>query len=172
MKFPRYSMRFYPGFVPPLCLAVALTACSPAGEPQGPATAADLAAINGVHDEYFSAMNSGDAAGYVARLTEDVVFMPPNEQATIGKEANRARIQRAFDQAEFEMTSSLEEVVIFGNWAFGRNTASGTATPKAGGESREIGNKGILIFQRQPDGSWKIARRIRNNNHPPADPGQ
>ena len=102
MKFPRYSMRFYPGFVPPLCLAVALTACSPAGEPQGPATAADLAAINGVHDEYFSAMNSGDAAGYVARLTEDVVFMPPNEQATIGQEANRARIQRAFDQAEFE----------------------------------------------------------------------
>ena len=172
MKFSRYSMRFYPGFLPPLCLAVALTACSPAGEPRGLATAADVAAINRVHDEYFSAMNVGDAAGYVACLTEDVVFMSPNEPATIGKEANRARIQTTFDQTTFEMTSSLEEVVVFGNWAFGRNTASGTATPKAGGESREIGNKGILIFQRQPDGSWQIARRIRNSNHPPADPGQ
>ena len=170
MKSAKHLMRSPLGLVMFLCLAVALTACAPAGEPPGPAqqvtTAADVAAINGVGDEYFAALNAGDVAGFVALLTEDAVIMPPNQPANIGQEAIRAGMQTLFDQNTLELTRTSEEVVVAGDWAFARWTATGTSTPKAGGEPVEVSNKSIFILQRQPDGSWKVARAIINSNNP------
>jgi len=35
-------------------------------------------------------------------------------------------------------------------------------TPKAGGESIQLEGKYLVVFQKQPDGSWKAARDIWN----------
>ena len=169
-------MKSHLSLVTLFCLTVAVTSCGPATEQPAPepeaTTAADVAAINRVHDEYTAALNAGDAAAYVALLTEDVFVMPPNQPAAIGQEASRARIQRLFDQNTLEIARSVKEVVVVGDWAFSRHTGTGTLTPKAGGEPTEFRNKGMAIFQRQPDGSWKIARYIFNSNTPPSGTGQ
>jgi ketosteroid isomerase-like protein len=94
--------------------------------------------------------------------------MYAGEPAAIGKEAIRARQQAFRDQATFEETRSVDEVVVSGDWAFVRWTGTGTVTPKDGGEPGEFNRKGITIFQRQPDNSWKIARVIWNSNLPAA----
>jgi uncharacterized protein (TIGR02246 family) len=126
---------------------------------------ADAAAVRSVFDEVTAALNPG--GGNVADLdTEDVVVMYAGEPAAIGKEAIRIREQRFRDQATSEETRSVEEVVVSGDWAFVRWAGTGTDTPKDGGESSEFNRKGITIFQRQPDNSWKVARVIWNSNLP------
>ena len=159
-----------------LCIAVGVTACAPVAEQPAPepvvTTEADVAAINRVLDEYAAALNAGDAAAYVALLTEDAVWMPPNVPALIGKEAIRAATQTQFDQSMLAITFSREEVMVAGDWAFIRWNGRGTQTPKAGGQPIEFSNKGINILQRQPDGSWKMVRHIRNDDTPPSGTGQ
>ncbi len=52
-------------------------------------------------------------------------------------------------------------------WAFHRGTYTIRLTPVAGGEVIGENGKVIVIFQKQPDGSWKIAREIWNRDNPP-----
>ncbi len=176
MNSAKHLMRIHLAWVMLLCIAVGVTACAPVAEQPAPepvvTTEADAAAINGVVDEYETALNAGDAAGFVAVFTEDGVIMPPDAPALIGQEAIRTGIQTFFDQNTLEIAFSLDEVVVAGDWAFARDTTAGTQIPKAGGEPTEDSGKGIFILQRQLDGSWKIARRIFNNNNPPADTGE
>lgn len=168
------SLRSHLAWVMLLCLAAGVTACAPATEQAGPAatTEADIAAITDVHDAYFAALNAGDAAAYAAQLAEDAIVMSPDQPSTLGREANQARIQTTFDQSTLAITPTREEVVVAGDWAFVRESTTGTTTPKAGGPPGVINGKGITILQRQADGSWKIARRIRNNNIPPPGSAQ
>ena len=126
---------------------------------------ADAAAVRSVFDEVTAALNSGD--GDIIDLdTEDAVVMYAGEPAAIGKEAIRIRQKRFRDQATFEETRSVEEVVVSADWAFVRWAGTGTVTPKDGSETSEFNRKGITIFQRQPDKSWKVARAIWNSNLP------
>ena len=125
----------------------------------------DAAAVRRVFDEATAALNPG--GGSLLDLeTEDVVVMFASEPATIGKEAIRARQQRLANPATLEESRSVDEVVVSGDWAFIRWAGTGTVTPKDGGEPSVFDRKGITIFQRQPDNSWKMARVIWNSNLP------
>jgi len=139
-------------------LMLAVSGCAPQVDVE-----ADAAAVRSVFDEATAALNPG--GGDIVDLdTEDAVVMYASEPAAIGKEAIRARQQIFDDQATAEETRSVEEVVVSGDWAFVRWTGTGAVTPKDGGESSEFNRKGITIFQRQADTSWKIARVIWNSN--------
>ncbi len=139
-------------------LVLVVSGCAPQVDVE-----ADAAAVRSVFDEATAALNPG--GGDIVDLdTEDAVVMYASEPAAIGKEAIRARQQIFNDQATAEETRSVEEVVVSGDWAFVRWTGTGTVTPKYGGESSEFNRKGITIFQRQTDNSWKIARVIWNSN--------
>ena len=139
-------------------LVLVVSGCAPQVDVE-----ADAAAVRSVFDEATAALNPG--GGDIVDLdTEDAVVMYASEPAAIGKEAIRARQQIFNDQATAEETRSVEEVVVSGDWAFVRWTGTGTVTPKYGGESSEFNRKGITIFQRQADNSWKIARVIWNSN--------
>jgi ketosteroid isomerase-like protein len=39
--------------------------------------------------------------------------------------------------------------------------------PKAGGQATELDGKYFYVYQRQGNGSWRIARDIYNNTMPP-----
>ena len=172
MNSAKHLMRSHMACVMLLCIAGGVTACVPVAEQPAPTIEADVAAISRVIDEGATALNAADAAGMVGRYTEDAVSMPPDRPVVIGQEALRARYETTFDQSTFEYTRSVEEVVVAGDWAFGRWTDTGTVTTKAVGEPSEISSKGIFIMQRQPDGFWKITRAIWNNDTPPPDTSQ
>ncbi len=175
MRSRRHLPEYLPSAVMLLCIAVALSSCGPMAEQpaseSAPTTEADIAAINSVIDEVGAALNAGDAARWGDLFTEDVIVMRPNELSAIGREANRERLEELFDQYTLDITFSTEEVVVAGDWAFVRDTYSETVTPKGAGEPQMIYGKQINILRRQPDGSWKITRRIHNRN-PPPDEGQ
>ena len=141
-------------------LVLAVSGCAPQVDEE-----ADAAAVRNVFDEATAALNPG--GGDIVDLdTEDAVVMYANGPAAIGKEAIRTRQQGFADQVTFEESRSVEEVVASGDWAFVRWTGTGTVIPKDGGESSEFDRKGITIFQRQADKSWKIARVIWNSENP------
>ncbi len=149
----------------PLLLIAGCTPTEPVEE--ATSTEADVEAINRVHDDHTTALNAGDATAYVALLAEGAVLMPPNQPAIIGEDAIREYRQTEFDQISLEVTRPSEEVVVAGDWAFVRHTYAGKQTPKAGGEPTELSGKGITILERQPDGSWKIARYMWSGDDPP-----
>ena len=143
-------------------LVLAVSGCAPQVDVE-----ADTAAVKKWFDESTAALNAND--GSIVDLgTEDAVVMYADAPAVTGRDALRARQQAIYDQATFEETRSVDEVVISGDWAFVRWAGTGTMTPKDGSEPSVFDRKGIAILQRQPDNSWKMARVIWNSNQPPA----
>jgi ketosteroid isomerase-like protein len=60
-----------------------------------------------------------------------------------------------------------DETIVSGDWAFTRGVFGATFQSKAGGPAVPQANKYILIWRRQADGSWRIARDIWNGSEPP-----
>jgi uncharacterized protein (TIGR02246 family) len=155
-----------------LPIALILFACTaPASEP--PAVddkaqrEADTQAIKEVEAKWDAATNANDADGIMALLTDDIIVVPPNAPAIEGKEAVRRFLVADFEENSYKDTKgSVVEVRLAGDWAYVRGTWRGTVTPKAGGESSEDIGQWIEIFDRQPDGSWKISRNMYSSDLP------
>ena len=154
-----------------LALALASTPCQlPAQEAAG-LSEEDVAAIHELFQRYDDAINAGDAESWMTLLTDDVLWMVPNQATLVSKEAVRTRVQPFFDQLDMEHTNTLEEIEGAGEWAFVRGTYTFRVTPKAGGETSEEIGKIIYILGRQSDGSWKVARAIWNFDQPLPEEG-
>jgi len=127
---------------------------------------ADVEAIKGLEDEAMKAFNEGDLERYLSLLTDDVVWMAHTQPTVIGKEAVKDWVR--FDLYTYEVTITVEEVQVLGDWAFMRDIWIGTETQKESGEKFEFNNKGLYLVRRQPDGIWKLSYVIFNSNTPPA----
>jgi len=145
-----------------------IAGCTPT-EPveEASTTEADVEAIHQLPATFAAALNAGDLDGIMAGFTDDAVRMPPNASAIIGKESIRSLLQTNLEQNTYQLDNPPEEVQVSGDLAFARGTYTVTVTPKAGGESIQREGKYLVIFQKQPDGSWKIARDIWNSDNPP-----
>ncbi len=127
---------------------------------------ADMEAIKGLEDEVMKAFNEGDLERYLSLLTDDVVWMAPTQPSDIGKEAVKNWIR--FDLNTYDVTITVEEVQVLGDWAFMRDIWIGTGTQKESDEKFEFNNKGLYLVRRQPDNTWKLSYVIFNSNTPPA----
>ena len=128
----------------------------------------EIAALNRVQHQVDSAIIAGDTERYLTFLTDDAVLMPPNGPPVSGKAAigtwNRAM---SLQVRISNYLSRDEEVVVAGDWAFRRAAVDWTLTPLAGRPAIRDSGKYIIIYQRQPDGSWKVARDIWSSNTRP-----
>ncbi len=117
-----------------------------------------------VADEEASAIRTGDIDRYLAILTEDAMFMPPNLLPKTGDELRlwlRAFLERVtVEYLHFEHG----ETVVEGDLGYHEYACSWRTTPKAGGEPSIAHFKGLHIVKRLPDGSWKLAKGIWNSN--------
>jgi uncharacterized protein (TIGR02246 family) len=128
---------------------------------------ADVEAINHVRTTHIAALNDGDVNAWVAAFANDGVQMPPNAPANLGRESIRAWSQAFLAPFRVEFTLAVDEVQVAGDWAFERGTYTITLTPKASGEPMQDSGKYLTIYQRQPGGTWGMARDIWNSNNPP-----
>jgi uncharacterized protein (TIGR02246 family) len=148
-----------------------LAACSPQAEQSAPAAgvpdeSADLDAIRAVLEDVKQADMSGDIDGLLSYYTEDVVSMPPDLPALVGKDALRAYYEDAFSQISIEkLEMTPEEIHVAGDWAFSRGKFEETVVPSAGDPFDVVG-KFLFILHREADGSWKVARLIGNMDAP------
>ncbi len=129
---------------------------------------ADVAAIKALLDEYDVSLNAGDVEKLVSlNYAEDAVRMPPNEPMSKGKAAILAWFKKEAEHYTLQMEEVPEDVQVDGDLAFMRSTFAGTGTPKAGGEPVQVKGKGIAVYKRQVDGSWKVICDIYNSDDLP-----
>ncbi|MBI4442261.1 MAG: DUF4440 domain-containing protein [Acidobacteria bacterium] len=171
MNFAKHPLPAGAAFSAFLFLVVT-AACGPTPQQQAPeqaiSTAAEAESIRTVESEYDAALNADDMATMARLMADDAVLMPPNRSAVKGMEAIAEFQQASIGQQALQIVFGVEEVVAAGDWAVLRYTYSGTQTLKADGQTRPVNGKGLTIFQRQPGGPWKIARRIWNASTSPA----
>ena len=117
-------------------------------------------------EEYNQAETSGSVDAKMRLYMADVVLLPAEGEAVVGYQAVREWHQAAYARAATsQLSTSVDEVQTFGNWAFARGSWSGTIASKTGGRSKEEAGKFLVLLRRQPDGgSWRIVREIRNAN--------
>lgn len=127
----------------------------------------DSQAIRQQIDGFVNAFNRADADAAAAfLLTEDAVGMPPNQPAVIGKAAVREWWMEGFRVATSRLGLSSEELRVLGDWAIGRYTWTMETRAAAGGATATDNGKGLWIWRRQADGSWKNAMSIWNSDNP------
>jgi ketosteroid isomerase-like protein len=96
--------------------------------------------------------------------------MPPDDPARVGKEQIRAGMKPLFDQLNLDIViQSIEDARIYGDLGFTRCIYTLKATPKAGGETIDVmpEGKALTLYERQPDGSWKIVYDCFNSSTAP-----
>jgi uncharacterized protein (TIGR02246 family) len=148
----------------PLMLFAA-AACQPGA---APLTDEDVAAIRSLTDSYVQASLAKDADAIAAFYADDAILMPPNEPATVGKDAIRDREASVFELGEETREFTLTPVEIDGvdGLAFDRGTWSWTGIPLGITEPITVTGKYVVIVRRQEDGSWLWTVDIWNSDAP------
>ena len=123
-------------------------------------------ALARAHEDYLAAINANDADAVLAMLTDDAVYLPPNEFAVVGTAAIRPWIEGYFAAYRTHWVKETLELVAVGDWAMEYAAERVTETPVDGGEAIEDVCKGIIIYRRQEDGTWKVAKDMWNSNRP------
>ena len=125
------------------------------------------AAIAAVEKKFIEDVNRGDAGAGAAAYTDDAIIMPPNEPATVGKQAiekSLAEIGSQLQASNFQL--SILEVDVQGDTTIVRGTYSSSFTVPGTNAPMEDRGKTLNVWKRQADGSWKLHRDIWNSNMP------
>lgn len=148
-------------------LAALLVGCStPAVKDSARSTAADEAAIADFNRRYLGAINDGDAATLSSLTTEGHIMLAPGRPPLVGKAENDAANGRVAQMFKIDEHWTPLETVISGDLAYQRGTFTVAATPKAGGETRNLSGSFLRIYRRQSDGSWRMVRDMFNSDKP------
>ncbi len=156
----RYLVAVLAGF------SVAMAIPCSAGEPTA-MTEEDVAAIKQVREMEEEGVSSGDPESSLDAYADDVVFMPPGEPGVKGKDAVRAWLGKLYDQFDVNLHYTSGDIKVSGDSAFEHYAGNATFTPKAGGDALVEKIKGIHIYHRQADGTWKITHDIWSADEPP-----
>jgi len=123
------------------------------------------AAIIAANDGYVQAIIAGDLDTLMTFYTQDAVLLPPLSPPVIGRNAVRANWAEAFEQFIFvEAVSVFDEIVVLGNWAYGRGRYEGRNTLLNGSGEFEENLNFSGLWHRDAEGSWKIARDMWNDS--------
>jgi uncharacterized protein (TIGR02246 family) len=125
----------------------------------------DVVAIREFLSHTGVAVNSGDVEAEVNRFTEDGIYMWPGRPSIEGHDSLRAWFRHRFSKVDVDLECKSLELRVCGDWAFERGVSVAQIMPKSGGEVSTVRGKYLNVLRKQADGSWRIARRIRNNDH-------
>lgn len=143
-----------------LLLSFAVAGCD-RREPESPAadSAADRDAIRAVLRDIEDIYRSGSPR-YVDLFDDSPVVTLPGRPPSTDKRAIREFWNEFVGSYDAELMLTNEELIVAGDWAIARNAFELTRTPRAGGEPIRSTGRNQLVFRRQADGSWKLARVI------------
>ncbi len=116
-------------------LAFVLAACQPnrtrsLRRPTPRTTAAADTTAHLAHQAYVRAINSNNLDSLLSILTDDVVYLAPNEPPYVGKAAVRPWLEGYFAAYKTHWDKPVQEFVVAGEWAFERYSYTSTDTPQ------------------------------------------
>ena len=116
----------------------------------------DERAIRELVETWMACSKAGDLSAVLDLMTDDVVFMTPGGKP-FGKEAFAAASKNTKNVA-IEGRSEIQELCIFGDWAYMRNYIDMTATPLSSGAPVRRSGYTLTILRKEADGKWRLAR--------------
>ncbi len=119
--------------------------------------AAAKAAINSATTEWSKDIAAKDIDKCVAMYEDDAVLFAPNAPAVIGKDAIRAAWKQLLAAPKIQITfpATTIDVARSADLAVQRGAFQAVTTDAKGKSSTENG-RFVIVWQKQPDGSWKV----------------
>jgi uncharacterized protein (TIGR02246 family) len=119
----------------------------------------DEQAIRNLISTWLKLTVAGDVDAILQLMAEDVVFLRPGQPPMKGREAFAAGLRAALPQVSIQGTADIQEIQVFGNFAYCWNQLTVTMTPRSGNQPAKRHNGNILsIFRKEPAGNWVIWR--------------
>jgi ketosteroid isomerase-like protein len=147
-------------------IALLCTSCA-APRPSADSDAALEATARRAHQNYVDAINSNNLDSLMGMLTNDVVFLSAGAPAMVGKDAVRPWLAGYYTAYRTHWDKPVQVFVISGEWAFERYSYVSTDTARAGGAVVRSTGWGLLVYHRDPDGKWRVARDAFGPDHAP-----
>ncbi len=122
--------------------------------------------IRNQHEWATSALTKGDLDSLMSVYADDVIMLPPNRPALVGKAAVQAMWEETLADFAIEVSVNIEEVEVASNRAFERGTFNMKLSPRAGGAPIEDTGKYLDVLRQQADRSWKYSRLSWNSSQP------
>jgi ketosteroid isomerase-like protein len=128
---------------------------------------ADRVAIRALHDAEEAAAEAADVDAAMEILSSDITFLEPNGPIVIGEAGVREWLQGFLDlyTVSFE-NYGVDEILVDGDLAVERYSGTWTVTPRDGGDPMTEAVKGLHVYRRQADGSWKMTHDVWNSDTP------
>ena len=143
---------------------------SPASAASNTVSTEIRASAERAHATYVAAINSNNIDSLMAMMTEDVVFLSPHEPVLVGKAAVRLWGEAYLKAFRIHWQKTSFEFVVAGDWAFERYGYIATDTPAGGGAAITDTGKGLVLYRREPDGVWRVARDAWSSDLPATRP--
>jgi len=124
----------------------------------------DRAAIMRTTAELLAAVNTSDVDRCVAVWAADGVLMPPHHPTVQGREAIGDYFRTLFSRSKFRFTFTSSHIHLAGDTALERVTYTAVVWPGSDASSLEYVGKGLHVYGRQPNGSWKLTQDIWNSD--------
>ena len=107
---------------------------------------------------WMAATKAGDIETILSLMADDVVFLVPGQPVMRKADfAVAARAQTGQDAPKFDGSSEIQEIRIFGDWAFMWARLTAVATPPGGAPAMARAGHTLSIFKKH-DGKWVLAR--------------
>lgn len=123
-------------------------------------SSSDIAAIRAAEAALAEAFEAPDPTAWVDFYTDDAIFVAPGMPAIEGRSA-------FLDAARVVFISSMEidadSTLGSGDLAATLGRANWVAGPK-GSDARHIRRRFLMVWRREPDERWRIARELLNED--------
>ena len=116
----------------------------------------DEQAIRELVATWLSASKAGDTEKVLSLMADDVVFLVTGQPPMRGKSAFAAS-QTALADINMETSSEIQEIKVFGEWAYLWTKLTVVMTPKPGGQPVRRSGNTLSILQKQND-AWVVFR--------------
>ena len=119
----------------------------------------DVAGVSAAIDRFRDAGRAGDLDRFLDCFEDDAIWMLDDRPYDAGKKHAREYFSFLTESA-FDQEVTKDEIQVCGDWAFARVTFDGYLNPKPGveGESYKVFSRHFMVFKRQGDNTWKLAR--------------
>jgi uncharacterized protein (TIGR02246 family) len=114
--------------------------------------------------EHVDAVDASNVEAILAGMTDGVVYLAPGQPPVLGRDALRKVMEPFYGSNDAQVSMRAEETVVADDWAWEWGHLSGSIRPKSVTQATAFEGKYLYIYQRQRDGSWKIARDIYNES--------
>jgi len=116
----------------------------------------DEQAIRDVIGTWLQASKAGDTQEVLNLMADDVVFLVTGQPPMRGKSAFAAS-QSALQNVEIDASSDIQEIRVFGDWAYAWTKLTVVMKPKNGQRPVKRGGNTLSIFKKD-SGRWILFR--------------